>query len=76
MFLSTGVLLMTVIEAERTADPARWHKRGAQLPGMLWFTLATKGQASGLGVRGRRFVATEYLLTTKVPPLTGWVLVG
>jgi len=67
-FLSTGVSFATVIEAERAADPARWHKRGAQLPGMLRFTLATKGQASRLGVRGRRFVATEYLLTTKISP--------
>ena len=66
MFLSTGVSFATVIEAERAADPARWHKRGAQLPGMLWFTLVTKGHASRLGVRGRRFVATEYLLTTKI----------
>ena len=76
MFLSTGVSFATVIEAERAANLARWHYRGAQLPGMLRFTLATKGQASGLGVRGRRFVATEYLLTIKTFPLTGGVLVG
>ena len=29
MFLSTGVSFATVIEAERTADPARGHYRGA-----------------------------------------------
>ena len=33
MFLSTGVLLMTVIEAERAADPAHEHKRGVRSRG-------------------------------------------
>ena len=56
---------MSKTPVERAADPARGHYRGASLPGILWFTLATKGQASGLGVRGRRFVATKYLLTIK-----------
>ena len=67
---------MTVFGAEKAAGPARWHDHGVQLPGMLRFTLATKGPSQSTGRLWLALCCDEVPSDHQNPSLTGRDKVG